>query len=190
MEICARYIAYQDIFGPANASQLDQLILQKREEQKFNSMVEKQLKNEQARFAQAQELRRNAEAQEAELRETLQRLQRELYEEQASIENGIEQLRYLREQGKRPKGFFGNIQWNIYGEERVLFKGAKKRGGGEFISKQSFERGRRWDRSERVRATQAQEGGEELFYIILYMSCMISHAVMKPFEDFRFHFST
>ena len=110
MEICARYIAYQDIFGPANASQLDQLILQKREEQKFNSMVEKQLKNEQARFAQAQELRRNAEAQEAELRETLQRLQRELYEEQASIETGIEQLRYLREQGKRPKGFFGNIQ--------------------------------------------------------------------------------
>ena len=108
MGICARYIAYQDIFGPANASQLDQLILQKREEQKFNSMVEKQLKNEQARFAQAQELRRNAEAKEAELRETLQRLQRELYEEQASIETGIEQLRYLREQGKRPKGFFGN----------------------------------------------------------------------------------
>lgn len=31
-----QYIAYQDIFGPANASQLDQLVLQKREEQKFN----------------------------------------------------------------------------------------------------------------------------------------------------------
>jgi len=42
------------MFGPANASQLDQLVLQKREEQKFNSMVEKQLKLEQARFAQAQ----------------------------------------------------------------------------------------------------------------------------------------
>jgi C-terminal processing protease CtpA/Prc len=34
-----QYIQYQDLFGPANASQLDQLVLQKREEQKFNSMV-------------------------------------------------------------------------------------------------------------------------------------------------------
>eukprot|EP00802_Teleaulax_amphioxeia_P023378 Tamp_23948.p1 GENE.Tamp_23948~~Tamp_23948.p1 ORF type:complete len:252 (-),score=75.64 Tamp_23948:257-991(-) len=103
-----QYVAYQDIFGPANASQLDQLILQKREEQKFNSMIEKQLKQEQARFAQAQEHRRNAEAREAELREEHQRLQRELFEEQASIESGIEQLRYLREQARKPKGFFGS----------------------------------------------------------------------------------
>lgn len=35
--------------------QLDQLVNQKREEQKFNSMVEKQLKLEQARFAQVLE---------------------------------------------------------------------------------------------------------------------------------------
>ena len=68
-----QYIAYQDMFGPANASQLDALVLQKREEQKFNSMVEKELKLEQARFAEAQERRRNAEADEAGLREELQR---------------------------------------------------------------------------------------------------------------------
>ncbi len=47
-----QYIAYQDLYGPANASQLDNLVLKKREEQKFNSMVEKQLKVEQAKFAQ------------------------------------------------------------------------------------------------------------------------------------------
>mmetsp|Transcript_28629 Transcript_28629/g.42060 ORF Transcript_28629/g.42060 Transcript_28629/m.42060 type:complete len:242 (+) Transcript_28629:78-803(+) len=98
-----QYIAYQDMFGPANASQLDQLVLQKREEQKFNSMVEKQLKLEQARFAQAQELRRNAEADETEQREELQRLQRDLYEEEATIENSIEELRMLREQNKPTK---------------------------------------------------------------------------------------
>ena len=28
MHCCLQYIAYQDLFGPANASQLDQLVLQ------------------------------------------------------------------------------------------------------------------------------------------------------------------
>jgi hypothetical protein len=46
-----QFIAYQDRFGVANASRLDELIFQKREEQKFNSMIEKQLKLEQERFA-------------------------------------------------------------------------------------------------------------------------------------------
>jgi hypothetical protein len=46
-----QFIAYQDRFGVANASRLDELIFQKREEQKFNSMIEKKLKSEQEQFA-------------------------------------------------------------------------------------------------------------------------------------------
>ena len=45
------FIAYQDKYGVANASRLDELVLQKREEQKFNSLVEKQLRIEQTKFA-------------------------------------------------------------------------------------------------------------------------------------------
>jgi hypothetical protein len=101
-------MAYSDLFGPANAAQLDALVLQKRffsastsriacdacvevrvgdsagasgrEEQKFNAMVEKQLKVEQARFAQSQDRRRQAEAEEMAVRQQLEDAQRELFE--------------------------------------------------------------------------------------------------------------
>eukprot|EP00960_Hanusia_phi_P061618 764891-Hanusia_phi.AAC.4 len=46
------FIQFQDRYGTANAAQLNALILQKREEQKFLMIIEKQLKLEQARLVE------------------------------------------------------------------------------------------------------------------------------------------
>mmetsp|Transcript_31645 Transcript_31645/g.75213 ORF Transcript_31645/g.75213 Transcript_31645/m.75213 type:complete len:233 (-) Transcript_31645:64-762(-) len=90
------FIAYSDLFGPANAAQLDALVLQKREEQKFNAMVEKQLKVEQARFAQSQERRRQAEGQEMAMRQQLEDAQRELFEEEQKLSEGAAEMTLLK----------------------------------------------------------------------------------------------
>eukprot|EP00293_Proteomonas_sulcata_P002441 CAMPEP_0184330278 /NCGR_PEP_ID=MMETSP1049-20130417/144598_1 /TAXON_ID=77928 /ORGANISM="Proteomonas sulcata, Strain CCMP704" /LENGTH=99 /DNA_ID=CAMNT_0026652703 /DNA_START=413 /DNA_END=712 /DNA_ORIENTATION=+ len=89
------------MYGPANASQLDALVLQKREEQKFNSMVEKQLKTEQAKFAQVQDHRRLAESREQDLKRQLDSLQKELYEEERKTELAIEEIHQLEEKSKK-----------------------------------------------------------------------------------------
>jgi len=87
-----QFIAYQDRYGVANASRLDELVLQKREEQKFNSLVEKQLRIEQAKFAAAQQRRKELEKGENQLRDELEQLQKELYLEEQLVAKANEQF--------------------------------------------------------------------------------------------------
>eukprot|EP00282_Hemiselmis_andersenii_P000617 CAMPEP_0114135032 /NCGR_PEP_ID=MMETSP0043_2-20121206/14488_1 /TAXON_ID=464988 /ORGANISM="Hemiselmis andersenii, Strain CCMP644" /LENGTH=308 /DNA_ID=CAMNT_0001228739 /DNA_START=12 /DNA_END=938 /DNA_ORIENTATION=+ len=87
-----QFIAYQDRYGVANASRLDELVLQKREEQKFNSLVEKQLRIEQAKFAVAQQRRKELEKGENKLRDELEQLQKELYLEEQLVSKANEQF--------------------------------------------------------------------------------------------------
>mmetsp|Transcript_4558 Transcript_4558/g.8945 ORF Transcript_4558/g.8945 Transcript_4558/m.8945 type:complete len:310 (-) Transcript_4558:117-1046(-) len=89
-----QFIAYQDRYGVANASRLDELVLQKREEQKFNSLVEKQLRIEQAKFAAAQQRRKDLEKGERNMREELEQLQKELYMEEQLMHKATEQFGY------------------------------------------------------------------------------------------------